>query len=296
MKFMKTDYVKYKIANIINIQKIVTLHYFEFECTFNYKKESHDFWEMVYVDKGKLQVKAGNRELTLSQGECFFHKPNEFHMHSANGVVAPNIVIISFVCNSQSMKFFKSKHIKVPEKLRGLISEIINEGKKTFNLPFNDPDLKQLQLRNDSIIGGQQMVRIYLEQFLIMLLRHECNEENTNVFSSRETMMEHLAVQMQKKLDTYVYKRISVEEFCREMKYSKAYLSKIFLKNYGCSISTYIAMVKVSEAKKLIREHTYNFSQISDMLCFSNPFYFSRVFRRVTGMSPTEYKQSVKID
>ena len=84
-----------KIANIINIQKIVTLHYFEFERSFRSKGESHDFWEMIYADKGDLQVKLKNKEFTLSQGECYFHKPNEFHTHYANGVVAPNIFIIS---------------------------------------------------------------------------------------------------------------------------------------------------------------------------------------------------------
>ncbi len=289
-------YIKHKIANIINIQKIVTLHYFEFERSFRSKGESHDFWEMIYADKGDLHIKLKNKELTLSQGECYFHKPNEFHTHYANGIVAPNIFIISFVCNSQSIKIFKGKKIRLPAKLKPIISNIIDEGRKTFDLPFNDPELKELKLKDSSIAGGQQMIRTYLEQLLILLLRHECDTSDTNVFSSKETMMEHVAEEMLKKLDTYAYKRISVDRFCKEMKYSKAYLSKIFKQNYNCSISTYITKVKINEAKKLIREHNYNFSQISDMLMFANPLYFSRVFKRTTGMSPTEYKNSVKID
>jgi len=289
-------YIKHKIANIINIQKIVTLHYFEFERSFRSKGESHDFWEMIYADKGDLQVKLKNKEFTLFQGECYFHKPNEYHTHYANGVVAPNIFIISFVCNSQSIKIFKGKKIRIPAKLKPIISSIIDEGRKTFDLPFNDPELKELKLKDLSIAGGQQMIRTYLEQLLILLLRHECNTSDTNVFSSKETMMEHVAEEMLKKLDSYAYKRISVDKFCKEMKYSKAYLSKIFKHNYSCSISTYMTKVKINEAKKLIREHNHNFSEISDMLMFSNPLYFSRVFKKITGMSPTEYKNSVKID
>lgn len=293
---MKIDYEKHRITNIINIQKIVSLHYFEFERNFASKGESHNFWEIIYADKGNLQIKAGNKEFILAQGECYFHKPNEFHVHKADGHVAPNIFIISFVCNSQSMKFYRSKKIKIPAKLRPLISSIIDEGKKSFDLPFNKTEFIPLRLRNDSIIGGPQMIRTYLEQFLILLLRHECIADNTGIFSSGEIMTGHIATKMRSKLDTYAYEKISVEQFCKEMRYSKSYLSKIFLTSYGCTINAYINKVKINEAKKLIREQTYNFSQISDMLCFSNPFYFSRVFRRITGMSPSEYKDSVKID
>lgn len=293
---MKTDYIRHRINNIFNIQKIITMHYFEFDRNFFYKGERHDFWEMVYADKGPLQIITNKNEFTLLQGECYFHKPNEFHMHKANGVIAPNVFIISFSCNSESMKFFKSKHIKVPSKLRGLISSMIDEGKKTFDLPFNNPELKELRLLPDSVVGGQQMVRTYLEQFLILLLRYETASVKSSVFASKELMIEDLAHRMLLKLDSTAYKAISVEEFCREMQYSKTYLSKIFLKNYGYTIKEYINNVKISEAKKLIREYKYNFTQISDMLCFSDPLYFSRVFRRVTGMSPSEYKKSVKID
>ena len=50
---------------------------------------------------------------------------------------------------------------------------------------------------------------------------------------------------------------------------------------------------KIKEAKKLIREEQYNITQISYMLAFDNPHYFSRVFKRITNMTPTQYKNSV---
>ena len=56
----------------------------------------------------------------------------------------------------------------------------------------------------------------------------------------------------------------------------------------------YILKKKIGEAKRLIREDKLNFTQISDVLCFDNPHYFSTVFKRVTNMTPSEYKNSVK--
>ena len=78
------------------------------------------------------------------------------------------------------------------------------------------------------------------------------------------------------------------------MKYSKAFLSKVFLNEYGQTIHDYITYIIIKEAKTLIREKVYNFTQISDMLCFSNSLYFSRVFKKITGMSPSEYNKSIK--
>jgi YesN/AraC family two-component response regulator len=49
----------------------------------------------------------------------------------------------------------------------------------------------------------------------------------------------------------------------------------------------------MEEAKKLIREGKYNFSQISEMLFFDTPQYFSIKFKKHTGMSPMEYKNSI---
>ena len=289
------EYFKHQISNIISIHKIVTLNYFEFENDFCYQGEKHNFWELVYVDKGKLSVETEEKTITLNQGECIFHKPNEFHSHKADGVIAPNYFVICFVCNSQHMNIFRKKHFKLSEKQRVYIANIIAEAKQVFDLPENKPDDQKLKVFTDELIGGQQMIRMYLEQLLILLLRQEYGTVNKIVPGETGTES-HIAIQMKRKLDMNVYQRISVEEFCREMQYSKAYLSKIFLAEFGTTIHGYITRAKIKEAKSLIRERTYNFTQISDMLCFSNPLYFSRVFKRETGMSPSEYKNSVKIN
>ena len=139
------------------------------------------------------------------------------------------------------------------------------------------------------------MIRTYLEQLLISLIRQQYGL-NDAASDGNESEVDDLVTRMRNKLDMYIYQRISVEQFCKEMNYSKAYLSRIFLNACGCTIHDYITENKVREAKALIREHIYNFTQISDMLCFSNPFYFSRVFKKWTGMSPSEYKNSVKAD
>ena len=288
---MKADYIKHRIANLITINKIVTIHYYELDRGFSFDGESHNFWEMVYVDSGRVEIMANNRRLSLKQGDTVFHKPNEFHTLRAAGTAA-NVFVISFVCSSKAMNFFKNKTASVPPKLKKHISAIIEEYNQTFNY-MSSSDVK-LVIKENPPIGGQQMIRTHLEQLLIMLMRNEQQNRELRIFPSRESMENHLVSQMLHIIEEKIYQDISVREICEKLNYSRTYLSGIFKTATGFTLLEYILKLKIKEAKKLIREEKYNFSQISDLLSFDNPHYFSRVFKRVTNMTPTEYKKSVK--
>ena len=109
-------YIPTSIQRPIQIQQVVTVHYFEYSSNYAFVGESHDFWEFVYVDKGEIVVTAEDKELPLKKGEMVFHRPGEFHSLRANGVVAPNLVIASFYCHSPAMEFFENR-IKQYEEL-----------------------------------------------------------------------------------------------------------------------------------------------------------------------------------
>lgn len=293
---MRTNFIGHKISNILPVDEIDTIHYFELDKDFQSRGESHDCWEFVYVDKGEVIAEADGVRHILKQGDGIFHKPDEYHTHSANKIVAPNIFIITFVCKSASMEYFQGRVLHIPEKLRPLIASILAESHNTFEMPFNQVYLREMKVKPNSAIGGLQMIRAYLEQFLILLLRNEARHQVT-VYPSRENMEGHIAQQIADTIEKSVYgTKTNVEQICNMHGYSRAYLSRIFKENYDCTMTEYMSKVKIDEAKRLMREKRMNFTQISDALSFSNPLYFSRVFKRVTGMSPTEYCKSIKID
>ncbi len=289
---MKLNYIKHNIANLINITKIVTIHYFEFGKNFYYDGESHNFWEMVYVDAGNVIIRADSKEFHLKQGDVIFHKPNEFHTLETDKENTANVVVISFVCSSQSMSFFKGKTMTIPSKLKKNISVIIEEYSQTFNT-MAAGDVK-LELKENPPIGGQQMIKTYLEQFLILLIRSENNNHDLRVFPSKESIENHLVSQVIQIIEENTYNKITVDQICNQLNYSRTYLSKIFKAVSGYTILEYILKHKIREAKKLIREEKYNFTQISYLLSFDNPHYFSTVFKKISNMTPTSYKNSVK--
>ncbi len=288
---MKPNYTAQRLANFVTVNKIVTVHHYEFSKDFHFDGESHNFWEMVYVDKGQVKISADSKEFYLMQGQITFHKPNEFHTISADGENTSDVFVISFVSSSSSMNFFKSKIINLPDKLKGKMFSLIQESIDAFEaLEISCSELKG---KSNIPIGGQQMIRIHLEELLIMLIRHENTEEKPAFFLTKESMENHLVEHMIKTINENIYKRISVNDLCESMKYSRAYLAKIFKSTTSLSIGEYITKAKINEAKKLIRENKYTFVQISDMLQFDNQHYFSRVFKKVTNFTPSQYKNSV---
>ena len=57
---------------------------------------------------------------------------------------------------------------------------------------------------------------------------------------------------------------------------------------------SYLARTRISEAKRLIHEGSYSFTQIAELTGFDNIYYFSRRFKELTGMTPSEYALSVR--
>lgn len=84
------------ISRPVRVDRVVTVHYFEYSSSYYFEGEQHDFWEFVYVDKGEVDVLAGGKQLRLGRGNLLFHPPGEFHALRATGSSAPNLVVVSF--------------------------------------------------------------------------------------------------------------------------------------------------------------------------------------------------------
>lgn len=289
---MKASYVKTKLNSVISIPKIVTIHYNEYDEAFVFEGESHDFWEMVYVDRGQVEICADAEKRILSQGEVIFHRPNEFHSIRSHHS-SPNFFVISFVCHSPAMSSFAKKHIRLGKDLKPFISGILREANRAYVILPNRPELLELERREDAPVGSDQMIRSYLEQLLILMIRTEEKNEPM-IFPSKESLQNHLVLEIKQYIEEHLEESVRISEICAHLGYSKTYLSHIFHEMSGDTMANYITLRKIDRAKTLVREQKMNFSEISELLGFSNPQYFSRVFKRVTGMSPSEFRQSLE--
>lgn len=71
---------------------------------------------------------------------------------------------------------------------------------------------------------------------------------------------------------------------------SPNYLSQLFKKHMNVGISEYITSQKIDESRKLLKETDLKIYEISDQLGFESSFYFSKVFKKITGLSPKDFR------
>ena len=291
---MKPEYVKIKPKTVVNISSIVTIHYYEFGPSFVFHGESHDFWEMVYVDKGRVQIRRDEEKIVLEQGQVVFHRPNEFHSIQALDS-APNLFVVSFSCRSDVMAYFERYQTQLDKNLKSYVTAIIREAEQTYVIPKNDTQLKKLIRKEHAPLGGEQLIKTYLEQLLLFLLRSITQREVPVLVPQKEPGENPLVQAILRYLEERAEETLHIEDICAEFGYSRSYLSRVFQAETGQTLAACAMAMKIDRAKQLIRETKMNFSQISARLSFENPQYFSRVFKRCTGMTPKEFKNRAHV-
>ena len=290
MEFKATN-----IKKVFSINKIITVHYFEYEKDYSFIGESHNFWEIVYVDRGEIEIEMDNEIKRLEQGNIAFHEPGEYHNLRANGIVAPNLIIITFICSSPAMSFFKKRVLPLSDIEKHLLATIIQETIQGFSSPLEDTFLSGLTRRDDAIFGAEQMISSSLEQLLISLYRNfgEIRKNSTTV---KRGIEQDVLSNVLSFLQDNICEKLTLPQIADAVGISCTGLKTLFKERMGEGVISHFSNMKMNIAKAMIREGKYNISQISAYLGFDSIHFFSRRFKQLTGMSPTEYGKSVKVE
>ena len=286
-------YYRYKVENLIKINKIVTVHYFDFKKDFKSHLESHDFWEFLYADKNSFFTQIDGKVIKVNEGDLLFYKPNSMHMSFGDGKNPIKAFFVSFECKSESIHFFEDKKLRLKEDNVKLIYSIIKEMKKTFDIPYSDPNLKKMPLSKTPTLGGLQLIKNYLEILLINVLRDETEKDGKNkIFLptvEKGGLIESITVLLEKSVES----NLNIETIANLTNYSKSYIFRTFKKHTGSSIMSYFNNLKIERAKNLLKESKLSVNQISEQLKFDSSSYFSKAFKKITGYSPLQYKKIV---
>ena len=107
------------------------------------------------------------------------------------------------------------------------------------------------------LFGAQQMVENSIEKLLIYLIRRQLRKKTDIVFVMNSEELEHnLCNDIIKLLKSRIYSTVTLEEISQQTFYSKTFLNGIFKKSTGMPIMKYYNMLKIQEAKKLLRNST----------------------------------------
>lgn len=283
----------------IEIAELLTVHYFEYTSDYFFPGEAHNFWEFLYVDKGEVEVTADTQTFALKKGNIIFHKPMEFHNLWANGVIAPNLVVIAFRCDSPAMKFFEDKILSIGDRERDLMGQIVREARAAYCSALDDPNLRCLRLREQVPFGCEQLIKISLEAMLVYMIREGSVGIGRTQARPSSSIKEKTEQDIYRRIIGYlednIGNRLMLDDVCRDNIIGRSYLQKIFREKSGGGVMDYFGKLKIETSKQLIRQNANNFTEISQQLGYTSIHYFSRHFKKVTGMTPSEYSSSVKI-
>lgn len=284
------DYAPLVPRRPIWVEKIYAVHYFEYGGICAFSGETHDFWDVLYVDRGTVEVTAGSQSFSLSQGQMIFHSPGQFHTLSAVGS-PPDLMAVSFACSSPAMDFFRGLITTAGETERALLARIMEESTACFSSPLEAPSANGLLLRDNAPFGGEQLVCAALEELLIRLIRRREPPVSSLHAPSEDASVKRVTAYMEEHLTS----PLTLEQICRDNLIGRSQLQKLFHAHTGGGVMEYFGNLKIQAARRMIREGRLNFTQIAARLGFQSVHYFSRRFRKLTGMSPSEYARSVRM-
>ncbi|MGE7673825.1 helix-turn-helix domain-containing protein [Lysinibacillus sp. NPDC094403] len=109
------------------------------------------------------------------------------------------------------------------------------------------------------------------------------SKSNKDKYSATITTCQHY-------IDNHIYREVTLDQLAEICHLSPNYLSSLFKKEVGISISEYIQQQRIDEAKRLLTFTNYPISDIGSLLNFTDQSYFIKIFKKFTGTTPKQYR------
>ena len=238
---------------------------------------THPFTELFYVVDGKGEFNI--------QGQRFPVKPNDFV------IINPQVEHTELSSPDEPLEY-------IVLGINGLsFSNLtpVSEGGHPFsffNLRDEQKDILRylnamVQEATSQSMSYELVCHNLLEILLIKILRHQHFDLEVGKQSKATkdiSFIKHY-------LETYYHESIQLEDLASMTHLSRCYISHSFKKEIGMSPMEYLIDIRIKESKILLRTTNYSISQVADIVGFTTPTYFSKQFRKSTGISPTDYRE-----
>lgn len=242
-----------------------------------FRGETHDFYELVLVCEGRIGVTADADSFVLDTGCAILHPPMEFH--SLRGIGSPaKIIIFSFAADN--MPQFDHFRFTIDEENLRRAERALTLFRA--NTPAVNEEIGDVPESKERIV---QRALCELEILLLTLtepsgnVQYDASAGARNYRRALSVIEEHLT----EPLDTATLARLA--------HMSPSLLKKTFSRYAGVGVMEYIRTRKINHAIPLLRAGG-SVKEIAADLGFTDAGYFSTVFRRVTGHSPTYYRKN----
>ena len=135
----------------------------------------------------------------------------------------------------------------------------------------------------------QTLCQAYMEILVVQLMR-DASFSGASV--SADPVNSRQCTMIRRYIDSHYKEPLTLDLLAEKANVNKYYLSHIYKEAYGISPISYMIVCRIQEGKRLLADTDLSLSQISSILGFSSPSYFSQSFRKAEGISPVEYRKA----
>lgn len=288
---MQKNYKRNVLQKSIEIQGIYTIFKNRMLPFFSSIIETHDFWELIYVEKGNVYVEVEEQTLELCEGELFIHAPNNCHRHYVLNKKAM-LSIMSFD-GSLDLLFSMSNHvISASQIMKASIGQIMRLSKNVFEKISEE---FEFQCYEDRHAFGEQFLINQMETLLLIILSQEGEKGlEEHLYQRAEGVESRLSDHIIQYLAIHIQRQVTIEQLCQQFYMSKSTISQRFKDEVGMGIIEYFNYMKIQKAKEMLLRTEKSMMEIALAFGYSSNQYFTRVFRRFEKISPSLYRKKNK--
>lgn len=249
----------------------------------------HEDFEITYVVEGAMDIECEGKLLRLEKGDVAVINPNE--LHSCPHIEVP----LKLYCMIFDVEILKSRFFDKSESK--YIHPILNNAILFENFLANNTVIadyvkgacRELKIQAK---GYELAIKAYILNILVALLRGHVVRFLTNF--ERETKIKNNG-RIRAAVD-YIHihytEELTIEEIAEAVYVSKFYLCKLFKKNLGLTVVDYINNIRMMEAKKLLLETDGPVSAVAFEVGVGDFNYFSRLYKKRWGETPTQTRKN----
>ncbi len=276
-------YLFERILPRIRISEILGYYYSIRNSGYHFKGEKHNYFELTYVDRGRLCTEVEGQHYELTEKELIIYGPGQFHSQSIPEGCSCSYVTIIF--DMETIVYdVESTHYEL------LLNKVFEYDKKIYTLlkTFVSESTSQIPYMNSLML-------CLLQETIIRLLQSEFigKKSERPVTGARQHYQDELLEKILAYIDETIYEPLTIAEICQKFSMSRSSLQILFKENLDMPPKKYINELKLEKSRQMICENKYTISEIALMLGFNSIHYFSRAFTQKYHMAPSEYSKTL---
>ncbi|HRU00786.1 MAG TPA: AraC family transcriptional regulator [Victivallales bacterium] len=254
---------------------------------------SHNFAELVLVLEGTAMHKIAKKKMELHRGNFFIISGNTNHGYlNCKNLKLINVIInkkffIKFLKNFTNSEKDKSDLIMIQKKMKHYNVLNLNEIQISNIMQIiNKIELEQYEF----LTASNQMLELLLFQLLILYIRYSKSE-----FIKSENQFHESFTNIISWINENYQKEISLKDIIAKANTSRRNLFRLFKKMTGKTPIQYLLEIRIHHAMHKLRETSIPISEIAEDCGFHDQNYFARFFKKLTGVSPKDFRLGVSI-